>query len=184
MTSTSDVQWPRFQVFHQAGPEKPHSNAGTVHAADPEIALQNARDVFVRRPECSSLWVVPADRIVSLTAEQAEQGGPAKAETASGRREPYLIFEKRSQIGSHEHAGELSAGSDEEALRAAVQASGERKVLVWWVVPKRFVSVSEDDQRDSLFGPARDKDYRGQAAYPTTTMMREVRQRTKGAGAQ
>lgn len=182
MTAAQDVQWPRFQVFHQAGPEKPHSNAGTVHAADPEMALQNARDVFVRRPECSSLWVAPADRIASLTAEQAEQGGPPDAETSSDQLEPYLVFEKRSQIGSHEYAGEVSAGSAAEALSAAVRASGDREVLVWWAVPKRFVSASEEDQRESLFGPARHKDYRGQAAYPTTSMMRELRQRASDEG--
>lgn len=177
MTANADVQWPRYQVFHQQAPDRPHTNAGSVHAADPEIALQNARDVFVRRPECSSLWVVPAGHIASLTAEQLQRTGLQDPAGSSDRSEPYLVFEKRTHIGSHEHAGEVQARSPEEALRAAVAASGERPVLVWWVAPKRLMAATEDDQRDSLFGPARSKDYRGQAAYPTTTMMREVRQR-------
>ena len=40
----------------------PHEHAGSVHAADAEQALQNARDVYARRGEAVSIWVVPSAR--------------------------------------------------------------------------------------------------------------------------
>lgn len=86
------------------------------------------------------------------------------------------MFHKRTQIGSHEHAGEVQARTPTEALTLATEHEAERRPLVWWVVRKRLVVASEPDQGDSMFGPARTKDYRGQAAFPTTTMMRKVRQ--------
>lgn len=175
MSDIPDNQWPRFQAFHQSRQDRPHTNVGTVHAPDAEIALQNARDVFVRRPECSSLWVVPASLISSMTAEQFHRDGPPAPQTQSSQPETYLVFEKRSHIGSHEHRGELQARSAQEALGLAAGKS-EPEVFVWWVVPKQRVAASEPEQNDSLFGPASGKDFRGQAAFPTTTMMRKIRQ--------
>ena len=66
----SDTQWARYQVFEQAGADAPHTGAGSIHAADDEMALLTARDVFVRRPECVSQWIVRADRILERTAEE------------------------------------------------------------------------------------------------------------------
>src|SRR5690606_36949825 len=74
--SDRDTQWPRFEVFQQVRPDTPFHNVGSVHAPDAELALQNARDVFVRRPQTVTLWVVPADRILMKTREElaAEPG--------------------------------------------------------------------------------------------------------------
>jgi ring-1,2-phenylacetyl-CoA epoxidase subunit PaaB len=66
----TDTQWPRFIVFQQAKVDAPHQYAGSVHAPDAEMALMNARDVFVRRPTCVSLWVVPSTAVFSRTAEE------------------------------------------------------------------------------------------------------------------
>ena len=47
-------------------PQRSGSQAlGSVHAADPSMALKNARDVFTRRKEGVSVWVVRADDIVA-----------------------------------------------------------------------------------------------------------------------
>ncbi len=73
--TAGDTQWPRYHVFHQEGLDQPHINSGSVHATDGEMALQNARDVFARRPDCVSLWVVPAAEIQSLTADELERIG-------------------------------------------------------------------------------------------------------------
>ena len=43
---------------------------GSVHAADKELALLNARDVYTRRNEGTSIWVVPAQYIVASTPEE------------------------------------------------------------------------------------------------------------------
>lgn len=56
---------PLWEVFIQAKTGVPHKHAGSVHAPDKEMALQNARDVYTRRNEGTSIWVVPAEAIVA-----------------------------------------------------------------------------------------------------------------------
>ena len=67
-----DSQWPLWEVFVQGKAGDPHEHAGSVHAPDAEIALQNGRDVYSRRGEAVSMWVVPADAIVATTPGDAE----------------------------------------------------------------------------------------------------------------
>lgn len=171
----SDTQWPRYQVFHKAGPDKPHLNAGTVHATDPEMALQNARDVFVRRPDCISLWVAPASAISSWTADEVENSDPL-SDDDPGTPEAYAVFLKLTQIGSHEHVGSVVAGSPHDALRKAAEEHHGKTVLVWWVVPEHAFERTEGDEIDSLFRPAEGKLYRDPGFYHTVTLMRRLRE--------
>jgi ring-1,2-phenylacetyl-CoA epoxidase subunit PaaB len=60
---------PLWEVFTQAKDGAPHEHAGSVHAADAELALQNARDVYSRRGEAVSIWVVPSAAIVASSPE-------------------------------------------------------------------------------------------------------------------
>jgi ring-1,2-phenylacetyl-CoA epoxidase subunit PaaB len=63
-------EWPLWEVFVQEGNAgDPHSHAGSVHAPDRELALQNARDVYARRGKVRSIWVVPASYITASTPE-------------------------------------------------------------------------------------------------------------------
>jgi ring-1,2-phenylacetyl-CoA epoxidase subunit PaaB len=62
-------QWPLWEVFTQGKDGEPHQHAGSVHAPDPEIALQNARDTYARRGEAVNLWVVPSSAIVASSPE-------------------------------------------------------------------------------------------------------------------
>jgi ring-1,2-phenylacetyl-CoA epoxidase subunit PaaB len=55
--------WPLWEVFVRARRGVSHVHAGTVHAPDAELALQHARDLFTRRSEGVSLWVVPSSAI-------------------------------------------------------------------------------------------------------------------------
>jgi ring-1,2-phenylacetyl-CoA epoxidase subunit PaaB len=50
--------WPMWEVFVRARRGISHVHIGSLHAADAEAALQNARDVYTRRGEGASLWVV------------------------------------------------------------------------------------------------------------------------------
>ncbi|MBX7137199.1 MAG: 1,2-phenylacetyl-CoA epoxidase subunit B [Oligoflexia bacterium] len=69
-TLNGDSQWPLWEVFVQGPEGEPHSHAGSLHAPDAALALQNARDVYSRRGGVSSIWVVPAkDIIASSSAE-------------------------------------------------------------------------------------------------------------------
>jgi ring-1,2-phenylacetyl-CoA epoxidase subunit PaaB len=61
-----------WEVFIQSKPGIPHKHAGSVHAHDAEMALKAARDVYTRRREGVSLWVVPSNMIRATTEEEAE----------------------------------------------------------------------------------------------------------------
>ena len=59
------ADWPLWEVFVRARRGVSHVHAGSVHAPDAELALQHARDLFTRRSEGVSLWVVPAAAITA-----------------------------------------------------------------------------------------------------------------------
>lgn len=56
---------PLWEVFIRSRNGLAHKHAGSVHAADAEMALQAARDVYTRRGEGLSLWVVPSAAITA-----------------------------------------------------------------------------------------------------------------------
>lgn len=66
---SSDSQWPLWEVFLQPPKGEAHEHAGSVHATTAEQALQNARDVYARRGEAVSIWVVPSAEITASTPE-------------------------------------------------------------------------------------------------------------------
>lgn len=179
---TADTQWPRYEVLQQTREGTPFKSVGTVHAADAEMALQNARDVFVRRPQTHRLWVVPADRVLARTAEELE-ADPAWGEVATTEdapERPYLVFAKRSQRGGMtfvSQVGSVRAQSAWHALARAVEAWGEEGVYVWWIVPEEAVVANDEADAPSMFAPAFDKTYRLPGDYHTRTMMDEVKRR-------
>ncbi len=70
--SKQDNQWPLWEVFIQSKTGLPYKHAGSVHAPDKEMALQNARDVYTRRSEGTSIWVVLSDNIVASNPDDQE----------------------------------------------------------------------------------------------------------------
>ncbi len=64
-------EWPLWEVFTQPKTGDPHEHAGSVHAPDAEIALQNARDTYSRRNEAVSIWVVQSDQITASAPEDS-----------------------------------------------------------------------------------------------------------------
>ncbi len=68
---TTENQGPVWEVFIQTKSGLPFKHAGSVHAFDKEMALENARDLYTRRNEGTGLWVVPADAIVSAKPEDS-----------------------------------------------------------------------------------------------------------------
>lgn len=65
-------QLPLYEVFIQLQLGAPHQHAGSVHAADAEMALQNARDVYARRENPKSIWVVPSEQITATAPEDSQ----------------------------------------------------------------------------------------------------------------
>ncbi|MCB0332941.1 MAG: 1,2-phenylacetyl-CoA epoxidase subunit B [Bdellovibrionales bacterium] len=68
MSENGSSQGPLWEVFTQEKLGAPHEHAGSVHAPDAEMALQNARDVYSRRNEACSIWVVPSDAITATAS--------------------------------------------------------------------------------------------------------------------
>ena len=70
--SSTQHEWPLWEVFIRSRQGLGHKHAGSLHAADAEMAIQNARDVYTRRQEGVSIWVVPADAIVASSPDDKE----------------------------------------------------------------------------------------------------------------
>ena len=68
MSQSSD-QGILWEVFIQSSPGIPHKHAGSLHAADAEMALTSARDTYTRRNEGISILVVPASAITASSPE-------------------------------------------------------------------------------------------------------------------
>jgi ring-1,2-phenylacetyl-CoA epoxidase subunit PaaB len=65
--------WPLWEVFVRARRGLSHQHVGSLHAPDAAMALRNARDVYTRRGEGVSIWVVPA---ASITASSPDEKDP------------------------------------------------------------------------------------------------------------
>ncbi|WP_018466961.1 phenylacetic acid degradation protein [Calidithermus timidus] len=180
-----DTQWPRWEVFKQDTPSKPHQAVGSVHAADPFHALLTARNVFARRPQAVSMWVAPASAIFSVTKEELAEGQELKPSTSDPKPSTYYVFRKTSHKRSMtfvDYVGELEATSPEEALKLAMERFTDAPAMAWWVVPASSVTKSEDSPEtvESWFAPAKDKTYKQQSYYGLVGAHPGKHKRTQG----
>lgn len=63
--------WPLWEVFIRSKQGLDHKHAGSLHAADAQMAIENARDVYTRRMEGVSIWVVESKYIIASNPEEA-----------------------------------------------------------------------------------------------------------------
>jgi ring-1,2-phenylacetyl-CoA epoxidase subunit PaaB len=64
--------WPLYEVFVRGRRGLNHVHVGSLHAPDDEMALHNARDLYTRRNEGVSIWVVRADRITASSPAEKD----------------------------------------------------------------------------------------------------------------
>jgi ring-1,2-phenylacetyl-CoA epoxidase subunit PaaB len=62
-----------YEIFIRAKSGLNHRHVGSLHAVDAQMALQNARDVYTRREEGVSIWVVEAAHITASNPEQSAE---------------------------------------------------------------------------------------------------------------
>ena len=62
---STSTEWPLWEVFVRSRAGLDHKHCGSLHAADPQLALQLAREVYTRRQEGVSIWVVRSSDIVA-----------------------------------------------------------------------------------------------------------------------
>jgi ring-1,2-phenylacetyl-CoA epoxidase subunit PaaB len=70
--TTPPQDWALYEVFVRARAGLDHKHVGSLHAADPQMAIENARDVYTRRQEGNSIWVVLAEHVHASRPEDAE----------------------------------------------------------------------------------------------------------------
>jgi ring-1,2-phenylacetyl-CoA epoxidase subunit PaaB len=71
-------EWPLWEVFIRSQTGLAHRHVGSLHAPDAEMAMNNARDVYTRRNEGVSIWVVrSADIVASCPFEKDSLFEPA-----------------------------------------------------------------------------------------------------------
>ncbi|WP_313072161.1 1,2-phenylacetyl-CoA epoxidase subunit PaaB [Melaminivora sp.] len=84
MSTTPDTvptanEWPLWEVFVRSKAGLDHKHCGSLHAADAKMAIQMARDVYTRRQEGTSIWVVRSEQIVaSDPADKDMYFGPSE----------------------------------------------------------------------------------------------------------
>lgn len=84
-TKASRRDWPLWEVFVRGRRGLSHGHVGSLHAPDAPMALRNARDLYTRRQEGVSLWVVPS---TSITASSPDEADPFFAPADKPYRHP------------------------------------------------------------------------------------------------
>jgi len=65
-------EWTLYEVFVRSKHGLNHKHVGSVHAVDAAMAIENARDLYTRRNEGVSLWVVPSHLITASSPDEKE----------------------------------------------------------------------------------------------------------------
>jgi len=63
---------PLYEIFVRSSRGLDHKHVGSLHAESSEQALEYARDVYTRRSEGVSIWVVNSSNITASQEEDAE----------------------------------------------------------------------------------------------------------------
>lgn len=61
----NNKEWPLWEVFVRSKAGLDHKHCGSLHAVDSKMAVQLARDVYTRRQEGCSVWVVRSEQIIA-----------------------------------------------------------------------------------------------------------------------
>ena len=63
---------PLWEVFVRSRRGLSHTHVGSLHAPDAHMALRNARDLYTRRQEGVSIWVVAASDVVASSPDEKD----------------------------------------------------------------------------------------------------------------
>ncbi len=72
INKSNKSEWPLWEVLIRSKAGLDHKHAGSLHAADAEMAIENARDVYTRRMEGVSIWVVESKNIHASDPDEAD----------------------------------------------------------------------------------------------------------------
>ncbi|WP_313818418.1 1,2-phenylacetyl-CoA epoxidase subunit PaaB [Citricoccus sp.] len=95
--SSTSAGWPLWEIFVRSSRGLSHVHAGSLHAPDAEMAVRNARDLYTRRNEGVSLWVVRATDIA--TSDPDAKG--MMFESPQGKDYRHATYYKESEGVKH-----------------------------------------------------------------------------------
>ena len=70
--SPTSREWPLWEVFIRSKHGLAHKHVGSLHAPDAQMAMANARDVYTRRNEGVSVWVVRSAEITASSPDEKD----------------------------------------------------------------------------------------------------------------
>ncbi|HZZ59757.1 MAG TPA: 1,2-phenylacetyl-CoA epoxidase subunit PaaB [Roseiarcus sp.] len=88
---------PLWEVFIRPRNGLAHRHVGSLHAVDAGMALQAARDVYTRRGETLSIWVVPSLAIIA--SDPGEQDMMFEPTASKIYRHP-TFYEVPDEVGN------------------------------------------------------------------------------------
>ncbi|HTO16178.1 MAG TPA: 1,2-phenylacetyl-CoA epoxidase subunit PaaB [Edaphocola sp.] len=65
-------EWPLWEIFIRSKTGLDHKHVGSLHASDAQMAMENARDVYTRRMEGVSIWVIESSKIFASNPDDAD----------------------------------------------------------------------------------------------------------------
>jgi ring-1,2-phenylacetyl-CoA epoxidase subunit PaaB len=71
-SGSGSAPWPLWEIFIRSKQGLDHKHVGSLHAADAAMAIENARDVYTRRQEGVSIWVVESKFIHASNPDEAD----------------------------------------------------------------------------------------------------------------
>ncbi|WP_320777581.1 1,2-phenylacetyl-CoA epoxidase subunit B [Streptomyces sp. CRN 30] len=94
-----------WEVFLRPRRGLAHQHVGSVRAGDPDTALLRARDLYTRRDDPLSLWVVRSDAVHTVSPDERDPY------FSNGRHKPYRYPEQYAPLaptaegsdGDHHH---------------------------------------------------------------------------------
>lgn len=95
--SAEREEWPLWEVFIRSSRGLSHVHAGSLHAPDATMAVRNARDLYTRRNEGVSVWVVAAS---AITASDPDARG-AFFESPQGKDYRHAAYYTKSEGVRH-----------------------------------------------------------------------------------
>src|SRR5579875_2898929 len=91
--------WPLWETFIRSQHGLAHKHVGSLHAPDAEMAVKNARDVYTRRNEGVSIWVVKSSDITA--SSPGEKSHCSSRQTAKSTAiPPFMNCRRRSRISN------------------------------------------------------------------------------------
>ncbi len=160
-------QFGSFEVFVKPKEGKPFQHEGIVHAPNLELAFILAKESFTRRFLCISLFVADTRNVYVSPLTEGDRNAYddiRPAENASATKETYEVFHLPRRGKQHIHAGQVEAGSPQDALFNAKEKFNTQPVYNVWVIRSKDIRFTSAEEKD-LWNTLPEKKFRDAAEY-------------------